>query len=209
MTDPEFSPDGGSIALAGRLSDAEESRELLLVDVDGSNPRPLTTAAAQAATVTELTWRPDGTALAYVQTRPSTDGDRITEIWTLDPASGIAREVYEQAGVAISNLSWSPASDALLFGDRPASAGEYSGRVVRELDLTSGDVTTRATEALYPVYASSGGGDLLYLEDRGDDESGPGVVLMRQGADGQLMSRSIPLDAVAVNDVSLAACALD
>jgi len=122
--DPEFSPDGATIAFASGRSG---TFDIYVMDADGSNTRRLTTTRGGQS---EPTWSPDGAQIAfqsdhdgdhiYVMTKQGTDMRRVTN----DPAPEI-------------EPAWSPDGQWIAYSRR------VPGSELRQLWVVHPDGTGR------------------------------------------------------------------
>lgn len=132
-SDPAWSPDGSTIAFT-RWPDAHIPTslclslgvaldfpfdfwtEVWLVDVDGSNPRPLRDDAGNIVTYAGWpSWSPDGTRLAYYYVNGQEERIDVADV----NRSGIATAI-QRAPVAWDNVlgspAWSPDGTQIIYG---------------------------------------------------------------------------------------------
>jgi dipeptidyl aminopeptidase/acylaminoacyl peptidase len=129
LADPQFSPDGSTIAYVVTRVDKEQNRrrsEIWTVAADGSRqPVGLTTAPQSS---NSPRWKPDGTALAFLSARPM-PGEPAgetpkTQVWLLPLSGGEPRRMTSlQNGV--SSFQWSPDGTRLVIVSRsgPSDSG--------------------------------------------------------------------------------------
>lgn len=86
---PEWSPDGRTIAYTGRTNDR---LNIWLVGAGGANPRQLTHIESTEGQAQVPAWSPDGRTLA-IQVSSKDDG----HIWLVDTATGDAHEIAPHA----------------------------------------------------------------------------------------------------------------
>ena len=99
--DLSWSPDGTTLGYTRLFLGGESTA--MLVDADGSNPRPLLDGPAELHTASPV-WSPDGASIAFLQ-----DGD----LQVLDVASGTVARLTE--GRSGSVAAWSPEGDRLAY----------------------------------------------------------------------------------------------
>ncbi len=88
LGDPQFSPDGSTIAFVVTRVDQTQNRrrsEIWTVSADGSREPVLLTTAPQSSNSPR--WKPDGSAIAFLSARPM-PGDAVgetpkTQLWVL------------------------------------------------------------------------------------------------------------------------------
>ena len=106
---PSLSPDGGWLAFVRSQVDREsmEARSRIIVlDMASGESAPFTGGKRD----TSPRFSPDGRHLAFV--RPDDDGK--PQIWIMPTGGGEARKLTDVAG-GITDIAWSPDSDALAF----------------------------------------------------------------------------------------------
>lgn len=106
--DPSFSPDGSQIAFVrgqGSFSDSLgwESQAIYIMEVDGSNQRPLVESEGYDEAPV---WSPDGEWIAF---------SRGNQGLMLAPATGGEAEIVRELGVGVDAIDWSPDSRRLAF----------------------------------------------------------------------------------------------
>src|SRR4029077_11281108 len=118
LGDPQFSPDGSTIAFVVTKVDKTQNRrrsEIWTVAADGSREPGVLTTAPQSSN--RPRWKPDGSALAFLSARPmpgETAGDTPkTQVWLLPLSGGEPRRVTNfQNGV--TSFQWSPDATRLV-----------------------------------------------------------------------------------------------
>ena len=173
---PSLSPGGGSLAFAkSKVSKAEmktHSRIMLM-----SLPQGDASAFTQGPSDGSPRFSPDGETIAFL--RPDEKGR--AQIWTISVSGGEARQVTRMPS-AVSEFSWSPASDALAFvgdvdPDRPADDHDYSKdprvRIVRRITYRGDTVGWRGDAHRQIFVTMAEGGEARQLTDGDWDSSGP------------------------------------
>jgi Tol biopolymer transport system component len=117
--DPEWSPDGGTIAL---VSDRDADNEIYTMKPNGSHLRQLTSNAAFDA---EPNWSPDGRRLAFTSERDKTDATPFqSEIYTMR-ADGTDQTRLTFHDLSDFRPAWSPDGRTIAFASfRDATLGE-------------------------------------------------------------------------------------
>ena len=173
---PSLSPGGGSLAFAkSKVSKAEmktHSKIMLM-----SLPQGDASAFTQGPSDGSPRFSPDGETIAFL--RPDEKGR--AQIWTISVSGGEARQVTRMPS-AVSEFSWSPASDALAFvgdvdPDRPADDHDYSKdprvRIVRRITYRGDTVGWRGDAHRQIFVTMAEGGEARQLTDGDWDSSGP------------------------------------
>ena len=173
---PSLSPGGGSLAFAkSKVSKAEmktHSRIMLM-----SLPQGDASAFTQGPSDGSPRFSPDGETIAFL--RPDEKGR--AQIWTISVSGGEARQVTRMPS-AVSEFSWSPASDALAFvgdvdPDRPADDHDYSKdprvRIVRRITYRGDTVGWRGDAHRQIFVTMAEDGEARQLTDGDWDSSGP------------------------------------
>src|SRR5262245_24310416 len=130
LGDPQFSPDGSTIAYVVTRVDKEQNRrrsEIWTVAADGTRqPVELTTAPQSS---NSPRWKPDGTALAFPSARPmpgqpASDTPK-TQVWLLPLSGGEPRRVTNLLN-GVSSVQWSPDGTRLAIVSRsgPSDSGK-------------------------------------------------------------------------------------
>jgi TolB protein len=135
-SNPVWSPDGSKIAYesTGALdgSDAaspNHSRNIWVVDADGSNPKPLTRITAVAGGFNPK-WSPDGSKIAYESDRAVDGSDafntnRTFNIWVMNADGSGATPLTRNTALSANSLqpAFSPDSSKVVF----CSSGALDG----------------------------------------------------------------------------------
>jgi dipeptidyl aminopeptidase/acylaminoacyl peptidase len=177
-----WSPDGRSLAFV-RLASASpgdtDRGAVMIVDVDGGTPRPLTGRDTREASVL---FSPDGARLAFAYPR---DGDpaNVDDAFVVPRSGGAGENVTRALDRQVSIEDWWPDGSALLLsgtdGTRSALWLQPLGGVARKLNL--GGVTSVAGASL------SGNGVIAFV---GSDATRPPELyaLQSSGAPRRLTS---------------------
>lgn len=110
-SEPQFSPDGRSIAFLVSRVNVKENRhdsEIDLLDVASGAMRPLT---FERRGIAQPRWSPDGGAIAFLANATS-DRDAKRQIWVMNIGGGDARRVTD-ANQGVQQFAWSP--DGSMF----------------------------------------------------------------------------------------------
>src|SRR6476469_5037222 len=118
-SDPQFSPDGRSIAFVVSRANLKEDRydsDIDLLDVASGTIRPLT---FERRGIAQPRWSPDGSQIAFLA-NASAEKDPKRQIWVLPIRGGDARRVTE-AGQSVQQFAWSPdgTTFAYVTSDEP------------------------------------------------------------------------------------------
>lgn len=121
---PALSPDGRTVVFTVQEWSVEKNKStanLWLVDIAGSPPRRLTTAAANDATPA---WSPDGKRIAFVSKRGE---DETTALYVIPVDGGEAEEILELP-YALVSPKWLPDGQHVIVGTSviPGLAGDFS-----------------------------------------------------------------------------------
>jgi dipeptidyl aminopeptidase/acylaminoacyl peptidase len=130
LSDPQFSPDGSTVAFVVTSVDQAQNRrrsEIWSVGADGTRaPEALTTALQSS---TSPRWKPDGSALAFLSSRPMAGepaGDAPkTEVWLLPLSGGEPRRLTNLPN-GVTGFQWSPDGARLVAISRsgPSDGGK-------------------------------------------------------------------------------------
>jgi Tol biopolymer transport system component len=157
-TQPAFSPDAGQIAFRSERNGGG----IFVMRVDGSGIRRVADSGYNPA------WSPDGRQLIYAEegiTRPEDRSGRLSQLWSVDVASGRKRRVTKDDGV---QPQWSPNGRYIAYwaidldGDRdlwtiPAAGGQPA-RITRDHYLDWNPVWSPDGAWLY--FCSNRGGSM-------------------------------------------------
>ena len=112
-SDPQFSPDGKSIAFVVSRANLKENRydsDIDLFDVASGTIRPLT---FERRGIAQPRWSPDGTQIAFLA-NATADKDAKRQIWVLPIRGGDARRVTDSAQ-SVQQFAWKPDGSTFAF----------------------------------------------------------------------------------------------
>ena len=127
-TSPRWSPDGMNLAFVSNREHVHEHAQILIMPVDGGEPRALT---RHSAPVGDFAWSPDGASIAFAATDPKNaereadeeagrdwivagEQERHRRLWLLDVATGATRPLYEDE-LTVLAFVWSPDGTRLVM----------------------------------------------------------------------------------------------
>ncbi len=109
VQDPQFSPDGGTIAFTvteSNLNDGTTNSDIYTIRTDGSGLRRMTNFAGSD---THPRWSPDGTEILFVSTR-----SKSAQAWMIPVTGGEPRQVTDLP-YGVGNPVWTPNGKSILF----------------------------------------------------------------------------------------------
>jgi serine/threonine-protein kinase len=112
-SDPAPSPDGKTL-----VAYTHPDEDILVVGIDGSGARQLTTDTASADRVPS--WSPDGKWIAFFSNRAS-GGPRVFQVWKIRPDGSELQQVTDFPGGAVVPV-WSPDGSRIVAGQVGAPA---------------------------------------------------------------------------------------
>ena len=119
VMNPEFSPDGQSIAVQSDF-EGDENFNIYVVPVGGRGVRKLTDTPADSAFPR---WSPDGTKIAFISNR---DRDR-ENVFVVDAVGGEAMQLTHVDDI-VNDIAWRPDGRSLAFG-AGSGIGDWVGVV--------------------------------------------------------------------------------
>jgi len=127
VADPQFSPDGSSLAVVISTPNLEENRHVAsiqTVDVASGNSQVLVNGE-KAIAVSFPRWSPDGRQIAYLANVP-TGGQPKAQIFVISNRGGTPKQI-STAPSGVQQLAWSPDSKTIGFAtaDEPEKKPGY------------------------------------------------------------------------------------
>jgi dipeptidyl aminopeptidase/acylaminoacyl peptidase len=119
-------PDGKTLAFVSNLSGR---RNIWTVASEGGWPTQLTISNDRQS---ELTWSPDGRAIAYIEDH---DGDEQWDLYVVSPAGGEVVNLTRTRDISEEGPDWSPDGKQLVVSRKPRNGSSYELAIV--------DVATR------------------------------------------------------------------
>jgi dipeptidyl aminopeptidase/acylaminoacyl peptidase len=156
LSDPQFAPDGKSVAVVVTTpvwkTDKHDTR-IDVVEVAGGTARALTRDREH---VSSPRWSPDGTRLAFLAKDPQT---KHSQIYVLPLAGGDARRVTA-AKAGIVEFTWSPDSQRIAYVTQDPPVNEKAIKAHNKaFQVTDGNFLLRAAVAPWHLWvvAANGG----------------------------------------------------
>jgi dipeptidyl aminopeptidase/acylaminoacyl peptidase len=150
VSDPQFSPDGRSIAFVhsrqgqqeSSFTDISEDRntDIYIVAATGGQPRQLTTSAGPDS---QPRWSPDGKQIAYTSSSDPSSWAAKTELMIVPAEGGQPRSLTASHNESVFGIEWSPDGKSIYTN---ASVGVYNQTL--RIPSTGG--------AFQPVFANPG-----------------------------------------------------
>jgi dipeptidyl aminopeptidase/acylaminoacyl peptidase len=164
LSDPQFSPDGKTIAVVFSRPDYEENRfwtGLLLVTAASGEQRVLT---EHRAGLTQPRWSPDGQELAYLE-RTGTGKEAAPQLFVRAVAGGEPRQVTH-ARKGVQYYAWRPDGGAFAYvtADEPANLAGPLEKGYDAFEVGNNDLfLTAAPTSSHIWLVSAAGGDAKRL----------------------------------------------
>ena len=164
VSDPQFSPDGKTIAVVVSTPDYEEDRfqtGLLLVTAVGGQQRLL---AQKRTGLTQPRWSPNGQELAYLE-RTGTGKDAAAQLFVQAVAGGEPRQV-SHARKGVQHYAWRPDGGAFAYvtADEPANLAGPPEKGYDAFEVGNNDLfLTTAPTSSHLWLVPAGGGDAKRL----------------------------------------------
>ena len=146
LTDPQFSPDGNSIALVETRADIDSDKyfsEIQLLDVASRQMRPLTRSRHLAGSPR---WSPRGNRLGFL----APDADNVIQLYAMPMDGGDAVQLTKGKD-GINQFAWSPDGLSIAYATpdpKPQLTGEDKFRTA--FRVGNDDITV--SEAVRPVH---------------------------------------------------------
>ena len=166
VADPQFSPDGQSIAIIVSEPNLDEDRYMASVAVVDIATSKMTTIVdgAKAIAVSFERWAPNGQQIAYLATVP-TNGVPKPQVFVVSAKGGASKQLTT-APLGVQQLSWSPDSKTIGFAtaDEPAKkAGWQRWNDSFEVQMNDNFLTTANLTPTHVWMVSAAGGDMKRL----------------------------------------------
>jgi Tol biopolymer transport system component len=160
---PDWSPDGKRIVYG--LGDNIDTKQLWIVNVDGTEARQLPIATETGTDVEAPRWSPDGRFIAYVRLNQPAGRDPFMDVQKIDVATGAVTTIFTPPpGVGTWWISWAPDGQRLAVDlvryESPTSTSVV-GSAVAIVDLTRPQpaavaITPFSMFATYPDWSPRG-----------------------------------------------------
>lgn len=169
-TEPDWSPDGKQIVVAGQRS-GDSSQNLFLLTLETGEVTRLTNTEYVEG---DPVWSPDGSQIAFTSNR---QGQNVWNIYILDVESGDIRQLTEGGGSDFQP-DWSPDGERLLFVSN--RSGDYDiyltdaagGNLERLTDSTGQDADPEWSpdgSAFIYTHGNAKQGDLYMMDTDGSN----------------------------------------
>jgi Tol biopolymer transport system component len=143
--EPDWSPDGETIAYSARASSGDLARQILSIPAGGGKPEPLLPAGPWDDHAPA--WSPDGESIAWI--RSERDASGRSSVWVAD-ADGDGARPLRPILLGEPSLDWHPDGRTLLVAGGPF------------LDTASGDLDLLAADSMFAAW-SADGASVCYL----------------------------------------------
>ena len=206
-----WSPDGRKFAVVSQLVELDKnkhqvnylSKDILIVDADGSGARPLIQFKNPGIYHENVTWSPDGRKIAFLSNSPLDGHDDQKDhginrnIWVMnaDGSHAVPLTRFTGTSVRIWGMEWSPDSRKLAYISSRALDGSDAGGGrfniwVMNVDGSGGLPLTRFTHARCNIFTWSPDGSRISFSSNagldGSDTDNGSVNIWVMKADGSL-----------------------
>ncbi len=176
---PQWSPDGDFIGFLSTRRHQDRRTQVYSIPVFGGEARKLT---EHETPVRSFRWSPDGEKIAFTAPEPQTEQERsdirsgrdwtvvdedykLTELWVMDPATGISARVTDAMNV--TNFEWSLDGGSIIFqaSERPGFDNVYMFQKIFRVAVANGipEVMTPTFGKLGAMAVSPDGEQFAYL----------------------------------------------
>ncbi|HEX5085846.1 MAG TPA: S9 family peptidase [Blastocatellia bacterium] len=153
VSDPQWSPDGASIAFVMSKSGLQESSfidisddrntDIYIIPAKGGSPRQMTTNPGSDA---NPRWSPDGKLVAYTSNPEQKSWAPKTDVMAVSPEGGaprnLTKDFYESANPGPSSLAWTPDGNTIYFS---SGVGLYTHIFSVQVGGSGGGEVTQVT----------------------------------------------------------------
>ena len=206
-----WSPDGRKFAVVSQLVELDKnkhqvnylSKDILIVDADGSGARPLIQFKNPGIYHENVTWSPDGRKIAFLSNSPLDGHDDQKDhginrnIWVMnaDGSHAVPLTRFTGTSVRVWGMEWSPDSRKLAYISSRALDGSDAGGGrfniwVMNVDGSGGLPLTRFTHARCNIFTWSPDGSRISFSSNagldGSDTDNGSVNIWVMKADGSL-----------------------
>jgi dipeptidyl aminopeptidase/acylaminoacyl peptidase len=166
VSDPQFSPDGSTIAVIVSEPNLDEDRHMASVAVVDIATGKLTTLVdgAKAISVSFERWAPSGQQIAYLANVP-TNGAAKPQVFVVSSKGGASKQITT-APSGVQQLAWSPDSKTIAFAtaDEPEKKTGYQRwNDSFEVQMNDNFLTTATLPPTHVWMVSAAGGEMKRL----------------------------------------------